>query len=355
MGINMRGADIDTMTQVDANSKAKCPCTSNSFDVLKDVGADCGVSSSRGSQEKEPKAGLKTSQLMEHGDSDDEMDEYIIPEGDKFDDKYDIRLKEQLMRVVFLRLCEIDRAASGKLHDKNTDESCEIIENLALYGHEAWNDSKDFVKLFKAISTSQNTSKTFDRILLELEDQINFLLKGPQLGPRVSSTHVPQAYAEAISFNPHPQDPNEPSKQNTFTFRDRIRPSPQLQALGTNFEAHVCDYMTAHTERMEWFENATSNNKKRSTIEWGRKWKLIKKMKPEMELETRIKKGIKNDIEPIAPTRTINRLVLEWEERIKLHQEKEMEFNQCRSKIFKNKLLGLVKVEREVKDEEEVK
>ncbi|GJS18710.1 reverse transcriptase domain-containing protein [Tanacetum coccineum] len=30
-------------------------------------------------------------------------------------------------------------------------------------------------------------------------------------------------------------------------------------------------------------------------------------------------KGIKNDIEPITPTMTINRLVLEWEEKIKLH------------------------------------
>ncbi|GJY53261.1 MAK10-like protein [Tanacetum coccineum] len=33
-------------------------------------------------------------------------------------------------------------------------------------------------------------------------------------------------------------------------------------------------------------------------------------------------KGIKNDIEPIAPTMTVNRLVLEWEEKIKLHLEK---------------------------------
>ncbi|GJY65845.1 zinc finger, CCHC-type containing protein [Tanacetum coccineum] len=31
----------------------------------------------------------------------------------------------------------------------------------------------------------------------------------------------------------------------------------------------------------------------------------------------KIEKGIKNDIEPIAPTMTVNRLVLEWEERIK--------------------------------------
>ncbi|GJW27261.1 hypothetical protein Tco_0041072 [Tanacetum coccineum] len=46
------------------------------------------------------------------------------------------------------------------------------------------------------------------------------------------------------------------------------------------------------------------------------------------ESHGKIKKGIKNDIEPIAPTMTVNRLVLEREERIKLHQKKEMEFHQ---------------------------
>nr|GEY52007.1 hypothetical protein [Tanacetum cinerariifolium] len=34
------------------------------------------------------------------------------------------------------------------------------------------------------------------------------------------------------------------------------------------------------------------------------------------------KKGIKNDIEPVALIMTVNRLVLEWEERIKLHLER---------------------------------
>ncbi|GJV50088.1 reverse transcriptase domain-containing protein [Tanacetum coccineum] len=68
----------------------------------------------------------------------------------------------------------------------------------------------------------------------------------------------------------------------------------------------------------------------------------------------KIEKGIKNDVEPIAPTMTVNRLVLEWEERIKLHQEKEMEFDQWRSKNFKNKHLDLVKVESEMNDEGEV-
>ncbi|GJV99828.1 zinc finger, CCHC-type containing protein [Tanacetum coccineum] len=40
-----------------------------------------------------------------------------------------------------------------------------------------------------------------------------------------------------------------------------------------------------------------------------------------------IERGVKNDIEPIAPTMTVNRLVLDREERIRLHQEKEIEFD----------------------------
>ncbi|GJR65609.1 hypothetical protein Tco_0011674 [Tanacetum coccineum] len=62
--------------------------------------------------------------------------------------------------------------------NKNANESWEIIENLALYGHEGWNDVKEFVKPVKVISTPQGISKMPDQRLLELEDQINFLLKG---------------------------------------------------------------------------------------------------------------------------------------------------------------------------------
>ncbi|GJV42678.1 hypothetical protein Tco_1421118 [Tanacetum coccineum] len=46
------------------------------------------------------------------------------------------------------------------------------------------------------------------------------------------------------------------------------------------------------------------------------------------------------------------RLVIEWEERIKLHLEKEMKFNPWRSNNFKNKQPAPVKVERGMDDEE---
>ncbi|GKD71569.1 hypothetical protein Tco_1325659 [Tanacetum coccineum] len=65
-------------------------------------------------------------------------------------------------------------------------------------------------------------------------------------------------------------------------------------------------------------------------------------------------KGIKNDIEPIAPTMTVNRLVLEWEEKIKLHQEKEMEFDRWRNKNFKNERPAPVKIKDGMDDEGEV-
>ncbi|GKC75192.1 reverse transcriptase domain-containing protein [Tanacetum coccineum] len=65
-------------------------------------------------------------------------------------------------------------------------------------------------------------------------------------------------------------------------------------------------------------------------------------------------KGVKNDIEPIAPTMTVNRLVLEWEEKIKLHLEREMQFNQWRSKNFKSKHPPLIAIKERMDDEGEV-
>ncbi|GJT55628.1 hypothetical protein Tco_0990682 [Tanacetum coccineum] len=136
------------------------------------------------------------------------------------------------------------------------ENNVEIIENLALYDHEGWNDTKGFAKPVKAISTPQGTSKTPDRRLLELEDLINFLLKGPRPVPTPSSTYIPQASVEAVYSNSHPQNQNEPPKLNPFTFRKRTGPNPHPKALGTTFEARVRDYMAAHTERIERFENA---------------------------------------------------------------------------------------------------
>nr|GEX79351.1 hypothetical protein [Tanacetum cinerariifolium] len=72
----------------------------------------------------------------------------------------------------------------------------DIIESLPLYDHEGWNDSIDFTKPVKAISLPHSTPNTLDRRLLELEDQISYLLKGPRTTPETSLIHVLQAYAK---------------------------------------------------------------------------------------------------------------------------------------------------------------
>ncbi|GJX83391.1 hypothetical protein Tco_0332872 [Tanacetum coccineum] len=139
----------------------------------------------------------------------------------------------------FLKL--IDCAADGKLRNKNAEESWEIIKNLALYDHEGWNDTKGFAKLVKAISTPQGTSKTPDRRLLELEDQINFLLKGSRPAPTQSSTHTPQAYVEAVqtlshkNYEPHSRLEYGTTWQHTLNeWRDLTEMFGLLKELATS-------------------------------------------------------------------------------------------------------------------------
>nr|GEZ28294.1 MAK10-like protein [Tanacetum cinerariifolium] len=138
----------------------------------------------------------------------------------------------------------------------NAKESWSLLEDIALYENKTWYEPRDFTTPVKAIFTPQSTSKTPDRRLLELEDQINFLLKGSRSTPRPSSTHIPQAYAEAVYSNPCSQNQIRPPKQNPFTFHERTDPNPQPQALGTTFKARVRDYIPVHTERIERFDNA---------------------------------------------------------------------------------------------------
>ncbi|GKD29417.1 zinc finger, CCHC-type containing protein [Tanacetum coccineum] len=154
----------------------------------------------------------------------------------------------------------------------------EIIENLALYDHEGWNDTREFVKPVKAISTPQSTLKTHDRRLLELEDQINFLLNGSRPTTRPSSTNIPQAYAKAVYSNPRPQNQFEAPKQNPFTFRERTGPNPQPQALGTTFEARVRDYMAAHTKRIERFKNAIFKQREEINDRMTEMFRLLKEL-----------------------------------------------------------------------------
>ncbi|GKA39452.1 MAK10-like protein [Tanacetum coccineum] len=50
----------------------------------------------------------------------------------------------------------IDQSAEGKLCDLNAKESWALLEDLALYDNESWNDPRDFTKLVKEIALPQD-------------------------------------------------------------------------------------------------------------------------------------------------------------------------------------------------------
>ncbi|GKE12820.1 MAK10-like protein [Tanacetum coccineum] len=77
----------------------------------------------------------------------------------------------------------LSESASGKLRDRNAEESWALLEDLALYDNKSWNDPKDFAKPVKAISLPQDVSSTFDIHLIELENQVQHLMEA-HLAPK---------------------------------------------------------------------------------------------------------------------------------------------------------------------------
>ncbi|GJX06536.1 MAK10-like protein [Tanacetum coccineum] len=161
----------------------------------------------------------------------------------------------------------------GSLHS-----DFDMIDLGALNYFLGWDDTKEFVKLVKAIATPQSILKTPDQRLLKLEDQINFLLKGSRPAPPSSSTHNPQAYVNAAYSSTHLKNQNESPILNSFAFRKCTGPAPQPQALGTTFKARVRDYMDTHTNRIERFENTILKQRKEINGRMTKMFRLLKEL-----------------------------------------------------------------------------
>ncbi|GJT85854.1 hypothetical protein Tco_1067571 [Tanacetum coccineum] len=96
------------------------------------------------------------------------------------------------------RLQTIDQSSGGKLRDLNAKESWALLEDLALYVNESWNDPRDFAKPVKAITLPEDVPSTSDRRLIELENQVQRLMEAhldPTRPTQVNkiTTHVKSA------------------------------------------------------------------------------------------------------------------------------------------------------------------
>ncbi|GJY16134.1 hypothetical protein Tco_0386556 [Tanacetum coccineum] len=84
-----------------------------------------------------------------------------------------------------MRRRAIDQSADGKPRDKNAEESWALIEDLAPYDNEGWNDPRDFAKPVKAISLPHDVPNSSNRRLIELEKQVQCLMEA-HLAPKPS-------------------------------------------------------------------------------------------------------------------------------------------------------------------------
>ncbi|GJW79204.1 MAK10-like protein [Tanacetum coccineum] len=330
----------------------------------------------------------------------------------------------------FLKLCEIDRAAGGKLRNKSADESWEIIENLALYDHEGLSPQpqalnttfKARVRDYMAAHTERmerfentifkqreeingkmtkmfgllkelTTSRTPEKVLIREEAKflvtknLNYisLTKGEEGGsnntkvtpgnaekPTKTETKMPVMEVEKINEVANGVKLTKTSKNeevveapgsdvnvmpySTYTKLTDEKPAEidirlslanhsYIYPLGITEDVLV--EIAEHVYPVDFEILDISENENRpfilgtpflttakASIKFDTSTIILRSRKHKVNFHRKpdssnmIDKGVKNDIEPIAPTMTVNRLVLEWEEKIKLHLEKEMQFNQ---------------------------
>ncbi|GJZ96562.1 MAK10-like protein [Tanacetum coccineum] len=92
--------------------------------------------------------------------------------------------------------------AGGKLRDQNAEESWALLEDLALYDNESWNDPRDFAKPVKAITLPQDVLSTSDRRLIELENQVQCLIEAHLAPTQPTQVHKITTSCEICS-GPH--------------------------------------------------------------------------------------------------------------------------------------------------------
>ncbi|GJS58317.1 MAK10-like protein [Tanacetum coccineum] len=89
-----------------------------------------------------------------------------------------------------------------KLRDLNPEESWAILEDLALYDNESWNDPRDFAKLVKAITLPQDVPSTSNRHLIELKNQVQRLMDAYLASTQLTQVNKITASCE-ICNGPH--------------------------------------------------------------------------------------------------------------------------------------------------------
>ncbi|GKB63913.1 hypothetical protein Tco_0920099 [Tanacetum coccineum] len=96
----------------------------------------------------------------------------------------------------------LNQSAGGKRFGTFNPEDLAILEDLALYDNESWNDLRDFAKPVKAITLPQDGPSTSDRRLIELENQVQRLMDAYLASTQLTQVNKITASCE-ICNGPH--------------------------------------------------------------------------------------------------------------------------------------------------------
>ncbi|GJW02003.1 hypothetical protein Tco_1560859 [Tanacetum coccineum] len=176
------------------------------------------------------------------------------------------------------------------------------------------NDPRDFTKPIKAITLPQDVPSTSDCRLIELETQVQRLM---------------EAHPALI----------QPTQVNKITTLCEICSGPHDTSIDSDTEEDDISSTNAH-------ENELGNMVRR-----GKEVKEQGKEEDEMEIDVEIKEVIKDEESKIE---TDEEASPGMGRKVKLHLEREMEFNQWRSKNFKGKHPTLITTKGGMEDEGEV-
>ncbi|GJW38976.1 MAK10-like protein [Tanacetum coccineum] len=144
----------------------------------------------------------------------------------------------------------IDQSAGGKLHDKNAKESWALLDDLALYNNESWNDPRDFAQPVKAISLPQDVPSTSDRRLIELENQVQRLMEA-HLAPMQPTQMNKITSSCEIGSGPHDTQYCMENLKQAFVEYASSRTDEARDAILSKFEADFKQQQSEMTNKID--------------------------------------------------------------------------------------------------------
>ncbi|GJX52203.1 MAK10-like protein [Tanacetum coccineum] len=165
-------------------------------------------------------------------------------------------------------------------------QSWAILEDLALYDNESWNDPRDFTKPVKAIVLPQDVPRTSDRRLIELQNQVQRLMEAYLASTQLTQETLWHTRVAAISHGEKEELRKKGIKSpSKFTDSDT-----EEDTSSTNAHEHKIDDMVRRSEGIK--EQGKEDDEIETDMEVE---EVIEEEESEFETDEEIKELLEED------------------------------------------------------------